>query len=85
MDEYSDHGGPEVTGFVIEYNRRSGTRRVVSFGGTNGPREALRERLRLDGTRSDPDIEIVSFSANSLEELEATHSRYFAGPDASAA
>lgn len=74
-----------MPGFVIEYNRRSGTRRVTPFIGVSGSREALLRRLELERERTDSDVEIVSLNGSSLEEVQETHSRYFQGLELSAA
>ncbi len=70
-----------MPGFVIEYNRRSGARRVESFTGAGGANAALRRRLELERERVDLDIEIVSLNGASLEQVMNTHSRYFQGPE----
>lgn len=66
-----------MAGFVIEYNRLSGERRVHSFPGTEGHREALRRRLELESTRESEDWEIVSLNSDSIETVRRTHARYF--------
>jgi hypothetical protein len=68
-----------MAGYVIEYNRRTGEWQVHEFLGADGPRRALRERLRLEESRVDPDIELASINADSLETVRKTHSRYFQG------
>lgn len=68
-----------MSGFVIEYHRPTGGRRVTVFQGANGSRDALRRRLELEAARVDRDWEIASLNSESLETLEATHSRYFEG------
>ena len=70
-----------MTGFVIEYHRPTGRRRVYTFPGQDGPRQALRRRFELEEVRENSDWEIVSLNSDSLETLESTHSRYFAGED----
>lgn len=70
-----------MPGFVIEYNRASGTRRVTSFPGAEGHRQALRKRLLLERERTDFDVEIVSLVSDSLDTVQETHSRYFQGRD----
>lgn len=65
-----------MPGYVIEFNRRTRVRRVQEFA---DHREAMRERLRLEGARQDPDVEIAALISDSLETLEQTHSRYFTG------
>jgi hypothetical protein len=70
-----------MPGFVIEYHRQSGARRVESFAGVGGANAALRRRLELERERQDPDIEIVSLNGASLEQVMSTHSRYFQGSE----
>jgi hypothetical protein len=62
--------------YVIEYNRRTHTRRVTEF---TTAREAIEYRLKLEGERTDHNIEIAALGSKSLETLEQTHSRYFSG------
>ncbi len=66
-----------MSGFVIEYHRKTRESRVTSFVGAQGYREAFIERLRIEAENTDPDIEIVSLVSDSLESARATHSRYF--------
>ncbi|MDT0116405.1 hypothetical protein Q9R20_05315 [Microbacterium sp. PRF11] len=66
-----------MAGFVIEYNRRSGERRVHTFPGEDGHREALRRRFELEETRESEDWEIVSLNSDSIETVQRTHARYF--------
>ena len=66
-----------MSGFVIEYHRKTRESRVTSFAGEQGYREAFAERLRLEAENTDPDVEIVSLVSDSLESARATHSRYF--------
>lgn len=70
-----------MPGFVIEYHRRSGVRKVQEFLGERGASEALQRRLELERERADPDIEIVSLNGASLEQVMLSHSRYFQGSD----
>ena len=65
-----------MPGYVIEFNRRTRTRRVTEFG---TPREAMQHRLDLERERTDKDVEIVALISDSLETLQQTHSRYFTG------
>jgi hypothetical protein len=60
--------------FVLVYNRRTGDLRHEVF---DESRSALRRRFELERTRTDPDVEIASFGAASLDDLRKTHSRYF--------
>ncbi len=68
-----------MPGFVIEYHRPSGDRRVYQFPGETGHQDALAFRLELEGQRSDPDWEIASLNTDSLATLQKTHARYFTG------
>lgn len=68
-----------MAGYLIEYNRRTGQWQVHEFPGADGPRRALAERLSREATRVDPDIEIASINADSLNTVMKTHSRYFEG------
>jgi len=68
-----------MPGFVIEYHRPSGDRRVHVFPGDSGHQEALQRRLELESARTDPDWEIASLNSDSLENLQKTHARYFQG------
>ncbi|WP_156160545.1 hypothetical protein [Demequina soli] len=67
-----------MAGYVISYHRKSGISEVHSFEGPDGHRAALAERLRLEKTNEDPDLEVVSLVGSSLEAIKRTHSRYFA-------
>lgn len=67
-----------MSGFVIEYHRPSGKRRVHEFVGVEGHREALLCRLRLEEERVDVDWEIASLNSDSLDTVKKTHARYFA-------
>jgi len=67
-----------MSGFVIEYHRPTGARRVHEFLGVDGHREALLYRLKLERERLDVDWEIASLNSDSLDTLMKTHSRYFA-------
>lgn len=64
--------------FVIEYNRRTRERRVTEY---STPKEAMKRRLELESTQAREEIEIVALSCASLDVLEQTHSRYFAGEE----
>lgn len=68
-----------MPGFVIEYNRLSGERRVTEFPGESGHRDALIRRLELERSRSSDDWEIASLNGDSLETVKKTHARYFEG------
>lgn len=60
--------------FVIEYKRSTGACHVTEFATSAA---ALQLRFKLEEERTDPDVEIASISADSLDVLKRTHSRYF--------
>ena len=62
--------------FLIEYHRKKGTVRCKKFDSLS---EATRERLRLDRSNTDPDVEIVAVASANEENLRRSHSRYFSG------
>lgn len=67
-----------MPGYVIQYNRKTGTSTVTAFESPEGHHEAVTERLRLEGISDrNPDVEIVALMADSLESIRRTHSRYF--------
>lgn len=68
-----------MSGFVIEYNRRSGDWRVTEFDGPEGHRAALLRRIELDRGRTDSNWEYVSLNSDSLSTVKKTHARYFEG------
>lgn len=68
-----------MPGYVIEYHRPSGDRRVYEFPGETGHQEALQFRLRLEDERVDEDWEIASLNSDSLDTVKKTHARYFRG------
>lgn len=67
-----------MRGFVIEFNRRTRSRRVRSFPNA---REAMDYRLQCEQLRENDDIEVVALSSTSIDTLRRTHSRYFTGED----
>ncbi len=67
-----------MPGYVIEFNRHTGDRRVTEFV---TPREAMEYRLKLESMRSDENIEIAALISDSLETLQRTHARYFTGKE----
>jgi hypothetical protein len=67
-----------LRGFVIEFDRSTGDRRVTEFA---NPHEAMEHRLQLEAARLNEDIEIVALISDSLETLQRTHSRYFTGEE----
>jgi hypothetical protein len=70
-----------ISGFLIVYNRRTFDRQVTEFPGADGPRETLKQRLRLERERHDHEIEIASLNSDSIETIQRTHSRYFTGKE----
>lgn len=63
-----------MPGFLIKYNRRTGN---VAYKQFPDLRSATKARLRFDRDRSDKNIEIVSVTGSSIDEIKSTHSRYF--------
>jgi hypothetical protein len=70
-----------MRGYVIQFNRRTGDRRVTEFA---TPNEAMDYRLQLEAVRLDENIEIAALISDSLETLQRTHSRYFTGQELAA-
>ena len=70
-----------MPGFVIEFNRHTGDRRVTGFANA---REAMERRLELESERTDQGVEIVALISDSLTTLRQTHSRYFTGVELAA-
>jgi hypothetical protein len=70
-----------MRGYVIQFNRRTGDRRVTEFA---TPHEAMEYRLQLEVGRLDENIEIAALISDSLETLQRTHSRYFTGQELAA-
>lgn len=68
-----------MSGFLIEYNRRTHEWHAKEFDGPLGHREALEARIAREQERTDPDVEIASLNGESLETIKKTHSRYFQG------
>lgn len=68
-----------MTGFLIEYHRPSRDWHVRVFEGATGTREAMLERFRLEKERVSADFEIAVITADSMETIKKTHSRYFSG------
>jgi hypothetical protein len=66
-----------LVGILIEYNRRTGEKKVQEFTGESGHLEAMRERFKLEANEQNPDVEIVAIGADSLESVKRSHSRYF--------
>ncbi|STC97618.1 Uncharacterised protein [Corynebacterium renale] len=61
--------------FLIQYCRKSG---AVNVRPLNNLSEATAERLKLDKTNHDPDLEIVAIASESEASLKQSHFRYFA-------
>ena len=61
---------------LIEYHRKTGTVRYKKFDSLS---EATRERLCLDCSNTDLDVEIVAVASANEENLRRSHSRYFSG------
>lgn len=59
--------------FLVVYGRRSGKVETVEY---DVPAQAFAQRLLLE-EESDSDTEIVVVQADSLEDLRATHRRFF--------
>lgn len=60
---------------VLIYNRISGALRLSEF---DDPAEAVRVRLEREKEyRDDPNTEVVLVTAESLDDIKKTHSRYF--------
>ncbi|SEH74253.1 hypothetical protein SAMN04489835_3538 [Mycolicibacterium rutilum] len=70
-----------MPGFVIEFNRHTGVRRVTEFATA---REAMERRLQLEADRTDDNVEIVALISDSVDTLHQTHSRYFTGEELAA-
>lgn len=70
-----------MPGFVIEFNRHTGTRRVTEYASA---REAMQRRLELEAQRVDSNVEIVALISDSIDALHQTHSRYFTGEELAA-
>ena len=63
---------------LIIYNRRAGSVLELRVFDQSEREECLRQRFRIEmEKRHEPDIEVVTLSARSLDELKKTHSRYF--------
>lgn len=68
-----------MPGYVIEFDRLSGDYFLTEFGGENGYRLAMIERLNREENNHNPNIEIVSLNGANLKIVAMTHSRYFGG------
>ena len=63
-----------MAGFLIEYNRRTRVSQITEFATSQ---EAVQHQLKLEEERTDRNIEIVVLSADSLDTIKHTHTRYF--------
>ncbi|MDO5374129.1 MAG: hypothetical protein Q4F10_11805 [Corynebacterium glutamicum] len=63
-----------MPGYLIEYNRRTGTVNVEDF---ESLRAATVERLKRDRVNTDEDLELVTVASRSEDQLKKSHSRYF--------
>jgi hypothetical protein len=70
-----------MSGFVIQYNRRSRDWIMTEFPGAVGVREAFQRRLELEADRPNGDWEIVSLNSDSVDTIRKTHARYFEGSE----
>ena len=64
-----------MTVFLLSYNRTSGELEVDSDFATS--REAMAARMLAESAATDPDVEFTVLEADSVNDLLATHSRYF--------
>ncbi|MBF6300441.1 hypothetical protein IU459_23260 [Nocardia amamiensis] len=72
-----------MSGFLVLYKRQSGEYQIVEYDGSEGDRAALDHRLLLEseGKFAEDKFEIAVLSADSLESVKETHSRYFYGKE----
>lgn len=63
-----------MPGYLIEYNRRTGSVRVEAY---ESLRIATIERLRRDRFNQNDDLELVTVASRSADQLKRSHSRYF--------
>lgn len=68
-----------MTQFLVIYDRISGHADVRAFSGEGSDDEVMQARFEAERTNTNGDVEIVSLAADDLDELKATHSRYFRG------
>lgn len=64
--------------FVIRYNRSNGDVSVSEFAAVD---DAIESRRRLEESTSNPELETVILSAEGIEQIRETHSRYFMSAD----
>lgn len=60
--------------YLIQYQRRTGEMALERF---DSLRDATVERLKLDRSNTDPDLEIVAIASESENHLRVSHSQYF--------
>lgn len=60
--------------YLIQYQRRTGEMTLERF---DSLRDATVERLKLDRSNTDPDLEVVAIASRSENQLRVSHSRYF--------
>lgn len=70
-----------MSGFLIEYNRKSTGWRLTEFDGPDGPAQAITRRLELERERPSEDWEIAALVSDSEASIRVTHSRYFQGAE----
>lgn len=63
--------------FLVIYDRATGRARVQEFTGEGSADAALDARFRAERRYTGESTEIASLAAESVDELRATHSRYF--------
>jgi hypothetical protein len=63
--------------FLLIYDRATGDLKVQEFGGSR--EDALRARFAEESSGLSSETEVVVLSADSRDDLERTHSRYFHG------
>lgn len=61
--------------FLVVYDRATGELQLRDFGVAR--EDALKARFEVEQSGIGRDTEVVVLSANSREDLERTHSRYF--------
>lgn len=63
--------------YVLEYRRSNGALSIEEF---EAPHEVVQRQFELeDRHRGDDDVEVATISAENLDAVKRTHSRYFAG------
>ncbi|WP_454301298.1 hypothetical protein [Salana multivorans] len=67
-----------MASFVITYHRLSGHVGVETFTDSS---DAVDRQFELRDACTDPDVEIVTLTSESIETIRQTHSRYFMRED----